>query len=175
MSIPDISSPSLFDSSLATEVTSVTPITAIPSSLDNRAAGNSRETSKQKAQRAEDVSGAETELDRFNADLEAQAAPALSNDLRNDLTSLLKDLTSGTTSAAKADVSKVQADMQTQDAPSFATAQTAIPLDSVISEISQSLDSGGARGGPQNGPQHNLASFLVDNGQGKGSLINTSA
>ena len=156
-------------------MTSVSPITAIPSRLDNKTAGNSRDTSKQKAPPAEDVSGAETQLDSLNADLEAQAAPTLSSDLRNDLTSLLKDLTSGTTSAAKADVSKVQADMQTQDAPSVVTAQTAIPLDSLISEISESLNSGGAHGVPQDGPQHDLASFLVDNGQGKGSLINTSA
>lgn len=171
MSTPDISSPSLFDSSLAPEVTSVSPITAIPSRLDNKTAGNSRDTSKQKAPPAEDASGAEPQLDSLNVDLEAQAAPTLSSDLRNDLTSLLKDLTSGATSAAKADVSKVRADMQTQDGPS----QTAIPLDSLISEISESLNSGGAHSVPQDGPQHDLASFLVDNGQGRGSLINTSA
>jgi hypothetical protein len=175
MSIADISSPSLFDSSLATELTSVTPITAIPSSLDRETSGNSRDTPKRKALPPEDVSRAETDLERFNADLKAQFAPTLSSDLGNDLTSLLKDLTSGNTSAAKAGVSKVQAELQTQDASSVASAQTGSPLDSLIGEISDSLNSGSVNGAPQDGAQHDLASFLVENGQGTGSLINTSA
>ena len=42
LSIDDISAPSLFDSLLATEsLTGVTPVTAIPSSLDSKTAGNS--------------------------------------------------------------------------------------------------------------------------------------
>ncbi len=175
MSIADISSPSLFDTSLATELTGVTPITAIPSSLDRETSGNSRDTPKRKALPPEDVSRAETGLERFNADLKAQFAPTLSSDLGNDLTSLLKDLTSGNTSAAKADVSKVQAELQPQDASSVASAEIGSPLDSLIGEISDSLNSGSVHGAQQEGAQHDLASFLVENGQGTGSLINTSA
>jgi hypothetical protein len=174
LSIPDTSSPSLFDGSLATEWTSVTPITAITSSLDSNTSGDSRDTPKQKGT-PEDVSGTKTDLDRFNADLKSEAAPTLSSDLGNDLTSLLKDLTSGNTSAAKADVSKVQVDLQTQDASSVAGAQTGSPLDSLIYKISDSLNSGSVEGAPQEGAQHDLAKFLVENGQGTGSLINTSA
>jgi hypothetical protein len=174
MFVPDISSPSLFDSSLATELTSVTPITAIPSSLESKTADNSRNTPTRKAPPPENVSGAETDLDRFNADPKAQAAPTLSSDLGNDLTSLLKDLTSGATSAAKAVVTKVQADLQTQDASSVAGAQAGSRLDSLIGEISDSLNSGSAHGAPRDGAQRDLASFLVDNGKGTGSLINTS-
>jgi hypothetical protein len=173
LSIADISSPSLFDSSLATELTSVTPITAITSSLDSNTSGNSRDTPTQKALPPEDVSGAKTDLDRFKADLKAQAAPTLSSDLGNDLTSLLKDLTSGNTSAAKADVSKVQADLQTQDASS--DTQTGSPLDTLIGKISDSLNSSSVQGAPQDGAQHDLVNFLVENGQGTGSLINASA
>jgi hypothetical protein len=173
LSIADISSPSLFDSSLATELTSVTPITAITSSLDSNTSGNSRDTPTQKALPPEDVSGAKTDLDRFKADLKAQAAPTLSSDLGNDLTSLLKDLTSGNTSAAKADVSKVQADLQTQDASS--DTQTGNPLDTLIAEISDSLISGSVQRAPQDGAQHDLVNFLVENGRGTGSLINASA
>jgi hypothetical protein len=175
LSIADISSPSLFDSSPATELASVTPITAITSSLDSNTSGNSRDTPTQKALPPEDVSGAKTDLDRFKADLKAQAAPTLSSHLGNDLTSLLKVLTSGDTSAAKVDVSKVQADLQTQDASSVAGAQTGSPLDTLIGKISDSLNSGSVQDAPQDGPQHDLANFLVENGQGTGSLINTSA
>lgn len=174
LSIGDISTPSLFDSSLATELTSVTPVTAIPPSLDSKTAGNSRDIPAQKALPPGGVSGAETDLDRFNEDV-VKAAPTLSSDLGDDLTSLLKDLTSGNTSAAQVDVSKVQADLQTQDASPVANAQTGRPLDSLIGEISDSLNSGTVQGAPQDLAQHDLANFLVENGHGTGSLINTSA
>ena len=123
LSIADVSSPSLFDT-LATELTSVTPVTAITSSLDSNTSGNSRETPTREALPPADVSGANTGLDRFKADLQAQTAPTLSSDLGDDLASLLKDLTSGNTSAAKADASKVQAELQTQDASSVAGTPT---------------------------------------------------
>jgi hypothetical protein len=175
LSIADISSPSLFDTSLATELTSVTPITPITSSLDSNTSGNSRDTPTQKAPPPADDSGENTDLDRFKADLQAQTVPSLSSDLRNDLPSLLKDLISGNTSAAKADVSKVQVDLQTQDASSVAGALTGNPLDILISKISDSLNSGSVQGAPQDDAQHDLADFLVENGRGTGSLINTSA
>jgi hypothetical protein len=174
LSIDDISSPALFDSSLATELTSVTPITAMAFSLDSNTSGNSRDTPKQKAQSPEDDSGAKTDLDGFKADLETQAA-TLSTDLGNDLASLLKDMTSGNTYAAKADVSKVQADLQTQDASSIASAQTGNSLDTLIGKISDSLNSDSVQGAPHDDAQHDLANFLVENGQGTGSLVNTSA
>jgi hypothetical protein len=175
LSIEDISSPSLFDTSLATELTSVTPITAITSGPDSNTSGNSSETPTQNALPPADVSGANTDLDRFKADLQAQTASTLSSELGNDLASLLKDLNSGNTSAAKADASKVQVDLQTQDASSVAGTSTGNPLDTLIGKISDSLNSGSVQGAPQDGAQHDLANFLVENGQGIGSLINTSA
>jgi hypothetical protein len=175
LSIEDISSSSLFDDSLATELTSVTPIPAITSSLDSNNSGNSSDNRKQKALPVADVSGANTGLEEFEADLQAQTAPTLSSELGNDLSSLLKDLTSGNTSAAKADVSKVQVDLQTQDASSVAGAATGHPLDTLIGKISDSLNAGNVEGAAQDGAQHDLANFLVENGQGTGSLINTSA
>ena len=175
LSIEDISSPSLFDTSLATELTSVTPITAITSSLDSNTSGNSRQTPTRKALLPSDVSGVDTHLDRLKADLQAQTAPTLSRDLGNDLASLLKDLTSVDTSAAKADVSKVQMDLQTQDASSVVGTPTGNPLDTLISKISDSLNSGSVQGAPMDSAQHDLANFLVENGRGMGSLINTSA
>ena len=175
MSIADISSPSLFDTSLTTELTSVTPITAITSNLDSNNSGNSRDTPTQKELPAADVSGANTDLDGFKADLQAQSTPTFSSDLSNDLTSLLKDLTSGNTSAAKADVNKVQVDLQTQDASSAGGIPLGNQLDTVLGKISDSLNSGSVDGAPQEGAQHDLANFLVENGQGTGSLINTTA
>jgi hypothetical protein len=175
LSIADISLPSTFDSTLARDLTGVTPITAITSDPDGNTSGNARDTPAQTAPTTEDDSEANSELGGSNADLTAQADPALSNDLGNDLASLLKDLTSGNTSAAKADVSKVQADLQTQGIPSVADPQTGSTLDALIGKISDSLDADIVPGAPQDGAQHDLANFLVENGQGKGSLINTSA
>jgi hypothetical protein len=244
LSIDDISFPSALDSPLATESTSVIPTTAITFSLDSNTAGNSPDTPTQKALHPEDDSGAETDLDSFNAILraqaaptlpgdmgsdltsplrdpnsgnppaakaeaaptllgdmdsdltsllkdlnagnasaakadlsmvQAQAAPTLPGDLGSDLTSLLKDLNAGNAPAAKEDVGKVQADLQTQDASSVAIAQTGGPLDALIGKISDSLDSGSVQGASQGDAQHELANFLVQNGQGAGSLGNTSA
>jgi hypothetical protein len=174
LSIEDISSSSLFDTSLTAELTSVTPVTAITSSMDSNNSGNSRDTPPQKALPAADVSGANAGLDRFNADLQAQT-DSLSSDLGNDLTSLLKDLTSGNTSAAKADVSKVQVDLQSQDASSAGGAPSGNPLDTLIGKIADSLNSGSVQGAAQDGAQHDLANFLVENGQGTGNLVDTSA
>jgi hypothetical protein len=162
LSIDDISFPSALESSLAAESTSVIPITAITLSLDSNTAGNSPDTPTQKALHPEDDPGAKTDL-------------GLSSGLGDDLTSLLKDLTSGNTSAAKADISKVQADLQTKEASSVADAQTGGPLETLIGKISDSLDSGSVQGAPQDGALQDLADFLVENGQGTGSLINTSA
>ena len=175
MSIEDISAPSLFDPSLGTELTRVTPITAITFGQDGNTPGNSRETPAREAVLAADVSGANTDLDRFKADLQAQTAPALSRNLGNDLASLLKDLNSGNTSAAQADASKVQVDLQTQDASSVAGTPSGKPLDTLIGQISDSLNSGNVQGAILDAAEHDLANVLVENGQGTGSLINTSA
>lgn len=175
MSIDDVSFPSLFDSSLAKDLTSVNRITPITFSLDSNASGNSRDTSRQKAESPEDDSKAKSDRVGSNADLKPQADPTLSTDLGNDLASLLKDMTSGNTSAAKADVSKVQADLHAQDAPSDASGQTGGPLDTLIGKISDSLNSDSVHDEPQDKAKHDLANFLVENGQGTGSLINTSA
>jgi hypothetical protein len=175
LSVDDISFPSLFDNSLATELTSVTPITAITFSLDGNTSGNSRDTPRQKAQTPEDDSETKTDLEEFDPDLKARAASTLSSEVGNDLSSLLKALTSGDTSAAKADVIKVRADLQSRDASSVASAQTESPLDALIGKISDSLDSDNVQGTAQEGAQHDLANFLVENGHGMGSLINNSA
>lgn len=175
MSIGDISFPSTYDTSLARELPDVTPIAAITSSLESNTSGDSRDTPAQRALPPVDDSGANTDFDEFKADVQAQATPTLSSDLSNDVTSLLKDLNSGHTSAAKADVSKVQVDLQTQDTSSVAGPSTGIPLDTLISKISDSLNADSLEGASQDGARHDLAEFLVENGRGTGSLINTSA
>ena len=175
MSYADILPLPTFDSSLTAELAGVTRIPAITSDSDSNTSGNSRDTPTQKSHTPEDDSEAKSDPDESNANLRAQADPTLSNDLGKDLASLLKDLTSGNTSAAKADVSKVQADLQTQDTSSVAGTQTGSTLDALIGKISDSLDAGSVQGAPQAGAQHDLANFLVENGQGTGSLVDTSA
>ena len=156
-----MASPSLFDTSLATELTSVTPIPAITSGLDSNTSGNSRETPTRKAALPADVSGANADLDRFKADLQAQTAPTFSRDLGNDLASLVKDLNSGNRSAAQADASKVQVDLQTQDASSVGGALSGKRLDTVIGLISDSLSSGSVQGALLDGAEQDLAKVLV--------------
>jgi hypothetical protein len=175
LSIGDISFPSSFDTSLAREVTDVTPVTPITSSMDRNTSGNSGDISTQESLPPADGSGANTDFDRFQADLKVQAAPTMSRELGNDLGSLLKDLASGNTSAAKADVSKVQLELHTQDTSSVGNAPTGSPLDTLVSKISDSLNSGSVPGTSQDVAQHDLANLLVENGRGTGSLINTSA
>ena len=128
---------------------------------------------ERKALPPEDVSGADEQPDTFNEDV-IKAAPTLSSDLGNDITSLLKDLTSGNTSAAQVDVSKVQAELQTQDASSVANAQTGSPLDSLIGKDQTRLIPAASTGDSQDGARH-IYRVVVKTDRVRGSLINTSA
>ncbi len=174
MSIEELSSLTRLDTSLAPEVSSVTPVTAVTTGLDSNTADNSREAPKRKAL-PPDLSGVNAGLGRLQEDLHAQLAPTLSSGLGNDLASLLKDLASGNTSAARADASKVQVDLENQDAASVASTASGEPLNALIGKISESLTPGSVQGAPQDSARHDLASFLVENGQGTGSLVDTSA
>jgi hypothetical protein len=66
-------------------------------------------------------------------------------------------------------------DLQTQDASSVAGTPSGKPLDTLIGQISDSLNSGNVQGAILDAAEHDLANVLVENGQGTGSLINTSA
>lgn len=183
MSIASLSSASLLDSSLAAGLVTSTnqpsssnaTIVSTASTFHSSTSGNSPDLLTQdminllRALAYGDVSGAKTELAKFKADLKAQTATLTLNNLAKDVTSLFKDLASGNSSAAKSDVTKVKADLQTQDASSASSTQTASPLESLIARISDSLSSGAVPSALQD-----LASYLVQIGQGTGSLINTS-
>jgi hypothetical protein len=118
-----------------------------------------------------DTTGAKTDLAKLKTDLkaeEASTASSTSNKLTTDVTSLLKDLTSGNTSAAQKDVTQVQTDLQAQGASS--STKTPSALDTLVTKMSASLSSGNTDEAMQQ-----LASYLVQNGQSTGSLVNTSA
>jgi hypothetical protein len=127
-----------------------------------------------KALASGDVTGAKSDLAKLKTDLAAQQSAGSTTDATNslakDMTSLLKDLTSGNTSAAKTDIAKVQKDLQSEEASSTSSSQTTNPLDTLISNMASSLSSGSVQGALQD-----LASYLVQNGQGSGSLVDTSA
>ncbi|MGC2401224.1 MAG: hypothetical protein WA510_15630 [Acidobacteriaceae bacterium] len=90
--------------------------------------------------------------------------------LSQDLINLLKALVSGDTSAAKSSLFKFQADLKAQAATgSNSSAQEGSPLDSLLANVSNALNSGNTQGALED-----VASFLVQNGQSNGSLINTS-
>jgi hypothetical protein len=121
-----------------------------------------------KALASGDISGAKSDLAKLKTDLAAQESTDGTNNLAKDVTSLLKDLTSGNTSAAKTDLTNVQKDLQSEEATSgFQTTNT---LDSLISKMAASLSSGSVQGALQD-----LASYLVQNGQASGGLVDTSA
>lgn len=123
-----------------------------------------------KALASGDTAGAKTDLAKLKTDLKAQEDSSQSSNLSKDMTSFLKDLTSGDTSAAKADLSKVKVDLKAQEASTSSSDQTTSPLDALISKMSDSLSSGSVTGALQD-----LATYLVQNGQGTGSLVNTTA
>jgi hypothetical protein len=120
------------------------------------------------------VSAAKNDLAKFKADLSAQSTANALSALGTDATSLLKDLGAGNTSAVKTDVAKIQLDLQNQQAgagtssPSNATALN--PLDALAGKITDSLASGSTSTALQD-----LAAYLVQNGQGSGTLLNTTA
>jgi hypothetical protein len=119
-----------------------------------------------------DVSGAKTDVAQLKKDLansEATSSSGVTGTLTNDVVSLLKDLASGNTSGATTDLSNLQNDLNAEGSSSSSTSQ-ASPLDTLISQMETSLSSGGAQGALQD-----LASYLIQNGQGVGSLLNTTA
>jgi hypothetical protein len=124
-----------------------------------------------KALASGDTSGAKNDLAKLKEDLKAQqTADASGSNITKDVTSLLRDLTSGNISAAKSDVIKLQADLKPEDTPTSLSAQNASPLNSLVSQISDSLSSGSVQGALQG-----LAAYLVQNGQSTGSLVDTTA
>jgi hypothetical protein len=168
----ETSFPSLFDKPLSTAWSTVTPVSAITFGLDGETSGNARDTPRQKRQTSEEDSRAKAALPGSAVDAQAQPAPTLSDDLDGDLSSLLRDLTSGDTSAAKADVSKLQANLDTQ--ATLSDAQPGSPLDTLIGRISDSLNSETTPEATPNGAQHDLVNFLMQNGHSTGNLLNTS-
>jgi hypothetical protein len=117
---------------------------------------------------------AKTDLAKLKVDLQAQEASTTSTSstasskLATDVTSLLKDLSSGNSSAAQSDVTLVQTDLQAESTSS--TTKTTSALDALVEKMSTSLNSGNTDEAMQQ-----LASYLVQNGQGVGSLVNTTA
>jgi hypothetical protein len=117
-----------------------------------------------------DVSGAKSDLAKLKTDLAAQESTDTTGTLAKDVTSLLKDLASGNTDGAKTDITKVQKDLQSAETSSTSSSKTTNPLDALISKMEDSLSSGNIQGALQD-----LASYLVQNGQSSGSLVDTSA
>jgi len=114
-----------------------------------------------------DLSGAKSDLAKFKTDLKSQTPASTQDNLAGDVTLLLKDLATGNNSAAKTDAANLKADSQAQD--TTGTRFTS-PLESLVAKISDALSSGVVQGTVQE-----LAGYLVQHGQARGSLLNTSA
>jgi hypothetical protein len=96
--------------------------------------------------------------------------------LTTDMASLLKDLASGNVSESKTAIAKVQQDLKLQTASADTTdtsssTSTSSPLDTLLTQIASSLTSTNSTAGSL----QDLASYLIQNGQGTGTVVNTTA
>ena len=95
--------------------------------------------------------------------------------LTKDLAALLKDLASGNVADSKTAIAKVQQDLKAQttsdpNSSSTSTSSTS-PLDTLFNQISASLNSTSST----SGSLQDLATYLIQNGQGTGNVVNTTA
>lgn len=112
------------------------------------------------------VSGAQSDLTKIQADLKAQESAATS--VGSNAVSKGHGHHHHEAAASSADSSATSSSDSTSDSSS--TSSTASPLSTLLSQISSSLSTGNTSGALQD-----LAGFLVQNGEGTGNLINTSA
>jgi hypothetical protein len=185
MSISNLTSASLLDDSLSTGLTTGTHQAAAKnastfnttSPARSGTSGNTSISSPDvltqdvinllKALAYGDLSGAKSDLAKFKTDLKSQTPTSSPDNLAGDVTSLLKDLATGNNSSAKTDLTNLTANLQEED--SATTARTTNPLESLVAKISDALSSGIVQGTVQE-----LAGYLVQHGQARGSLLNTS-
>jgi hypothetical protein len=146
MNISSLTSSTNLDALLATDTTSTS------SAADTQASGTSSTSLVDQLAQELDGSGTST-----------------TSPLYKDTVKLLTDLASGNTSAAKADIAGLQKDLKSQSSSS-SSSTTDSPLQKLLSSLSTSLDSGNA-----SAALGTLASYLIQNGSGSGTLINTTA
>ena len=109
------------------------------------------------------------ELDSAESPVSPLSAPstdAATTQLTKDLAALLKNLASGNVGESKIAVTNVQQDIQAQgtsDAPS--------PLDNLLTQISNSLNSTNST----SASLHDLDTYFIQNGQDTGNVLNTTA
>jgi hypothetical protein len=127
-----------------------------------------------KALASGDVTGAKADLAQLQKDLTGSSdssSDSNSSSIAKDLTSFLQDLTSGNTSAAKSDLAQLSTDVKAEEAGASTSSNTnGSPLDQLVGKLSGLLNSGSTEGALQA-----VASYLVKQGHGTGTLVDTSA
>ena len=93
--------------------------------------------------------------------------PVTASQLTKDLAALLKDLASGNVDESKTSVAKVQQDIQAQTP----TPPLHLPLDNLLTQISTSLNSTNST----SASLQDLDTYFIQNGQGTGNIVNTTA
>jgi alkylhydroperoxidase/carboxymuconolactone decarboxylase family protein YurZ len=94
------------------------------------------------------------------------AANPATTQLTKDFASLLTDLASGNVTTSKSAITKVQQDLTAQS-----VSATNSPLDNLLIQIAGSLNATNSTAGSL----QDLAAYLIQNGQGTGSTVNTTA
>jgi hypothetical protein len=159
----------------ATSTTATAAVPTVSSTATSSAASSSTSstnpllqdmTSLLQALASGNVSGAQADITKIKADLKAQESSSTSSS-----GSSVK-VTHGHHHHAAETSSSVSISTSSTDSTSdsASSSQSSSPLDSLLSQISGSLRSGSTEGALQD-----LAGFLVQNGQGTGNLLNTSA
>jgi hypothetical protein len=153
------------------------------SNIDSNNSGNSEEMLTEdtvtllKHLAQGNVSAAKTDLTKLSNDLANQAASTTSSKISQDYNTLQRDLTNGNPSSANIvnnDLDNLQSDldMQTQSIANVKSASTQnySTLDTILSKITDQLNSGSVQGALED-----FAGYMVQNGHVTGSLLNVSA
>jgi hypothetical protein len=153
------------------------------SNIDSNNSGNSEEMLTQdtanllKHLAQGNVSAAKTDLTKLTNDLNNQAASTTSSKINHDYNTLERDLTNGnpsSTNPVNNDLNNLQSDLdlQTQSIANVKSASTQnySTLDTILSKITDQLNSGSVQGALED-----FAGYMVQNGHVTGSLLNVTA
>jgi hypothetical protein len=156
------------------------------SNIDSNNSSNSEETLTEdtanllKHLAQGNVSAAKTDLTKLTNDLANQAASTTSSKISHDYNVLQRDLTNNGnanvyfTNTVNNDLDNLQSDLdlQTQSIANVKSASTQnySTLDTILSKITDQLDSGSVQGALED-----FAGYMVQNGHVSGSLLNVTA
>lgn len=184
----EITSPSSNEDTITPSNPNQTPVANLStvnaaSNIDTNDSGNSEETLTEdtvnllKHLSQGNVSEAKTDLTKLTNDTNNQTASTTSSKINQDFNTLERDLSNSNPSTANLvnnDLGNLQSDLDTQTQSianvKSASTQNYSTLDTILSKISDQLNSGSVQGALED-----FAGYMVQNGHVTGSLLNVTA